>query len=94
MLPLSTPCRYNSREVSPMQCYYCHWYNNDHDANCPEMVEPSRQDAAKATWDKGYDDGRNRREAQSSDPTYIIGWIRGDVAADTRENVFESDYYG
>ncbi len=72
-----------------MQCRFCHWYNDKHDENCPEVAGPSRKEAARATWNEGYDDGQNRREAQSSDPTYTIGWIRGDAAADYHENVSE-----
>jgi hypothetical protein len=75
-----------------MQCHLCHWYDDKHDENCPERVDPSLREAARATWDNGYDDGRNRRDAQSTDPTYIIGWVRGDAAADAAENIFESDY--
>lgn len=53
------------------------------------MANSSQRNAAKATWNKGYDDGRNRREAQSTDRVYILGWVRGDAAADYDENVFE-----
>lgn len=76
-----------------MQCHLCHWYEGKHDENCPKMADPSQQEAARALWDEGYDDGRNRREAQSADPTYAIGWRRGDAAADYAENVSQSDYY-
>lgn len=77
-----------------MQCYYCHWYEGSHDENCPMMATPSQQETAKATWNKGYSDGRDCHEAQFDDPTYIIGWTRGDAVADYHENVFEEDYYG
>ncbi len=76
-----------------MECYFCGCSDNQHDKNCPKMADLSQRETAEATWNEGYEDGRNRREAQSSDPTYAIGFTKGDAAADYRENVSWSDYY-
>jgi hypothetical protein len=73
-----------------MQCFYCHWNDDKHDANCPKMADPSQREAAEATWRAGYTDGKNRRsEAQPNDPTYMIGWVRGNAFADYLDNVSE-----
>ena len=70
-----------------MQCYFCQC-DGSHNKHCPKLS--SDRTTADALWKAGYDDGRNRREAKSdADPTYMIGWVRGDAVADTSENVFE-----
>ena len=71
------------------QCFYCHWYRKQHDQNCPEVAEAASKAEARAIWQQGYNDGRRRRDSQSTNPTYMIGWVRGDAAADYAENVFE-----
>jgi hypothetical protein len=76
-----------------MECYYCRWLNDKHGPGCVNPADAANKDALKATWQQGYDDGAGRREAASEDPTYLLGWVKGDAYADTRENVFEGDYY-
>lgn len=64
-----------------MRCYICCcWYNGQHDSACPRDLNDA---AIKERFDRGWLDGRRGKpEADSTDPVYMFGWIKGDIACD------------
>lgn len=61
-----------------MDCMWCHYKKPGHDQACPEVLttEANRK-CARAVHEQGYRAGRSGVEASSTDPTYLLGHLRG-----------------
>jgi len=70
-----------------MTCYHCGQSGGHHEA-CPD-TRGVKADAIRV-WLLGYQDGRaGRAKALPDDPTYILGYTRGECAAEEAENGFD-----
>ncbi len=60
------------------KCALCPTLTNVHEAHCPVVVRTNR-----SIWNKGYKDGKQGKEANSSEPAYMLGFERGKVDAES-----------
>lgn len=65
-----------------MDCYYCGWKNGYHNPHCPKENNP--------TWNSGNNDGSSGKEPkQIDDKVYMLGWSRGVIALEERQNGYD-----
>jgi hypothetical protein len=78
-----------------MHCRFCGWGTNDgkpaasHDPACP-LASGKLDESKKIAFDSGYRHGRQGFDTiNPDDRTYILGWLRGDAAAEEATNGFD-----
>ena len=63
------------------RCWKCGWNGIAHDPACPEVATEKRVE-----YDRGYKQGRAGKDSESDDPSYRLGYCKGESALEEAQN--------
>lgn len=69
-----------------MSCRICGYHDGHHDTKTPRPEVSDDRVSDMLVWDKGYEDGRSGEPESNPDPRYMLGYLRGEIAAEEAEN--------
>ena len=67
-----------------MNCHSCGYALGGHDAACPESAPKDRGLARR--WRHGWNDGHAGKPVADADPSYKLGYHRGEIAQEEAAN--------
>ena len=70
------------RENEMLTCRFCGWFNR-HNPNCPVVTKN------RAVWEAGYEAGRKGHVFDHRNPTWVIGFLQGNIALEEAQNGFD-----